>query len=232
MKVNNNTTVSAILHKNPTANKAKELAKSLVTDAIKTTISDEGKALNHKLNREGGLTAAESVLADRDAKKKDIEAKKERISDLMDKLSSDDLTDKDKSIITEEIEKLKKESTTNEDKLYALYDSKAVWEKRKDLSSGDASVALGVIDFYQKEIDKTKDIMDKESMDDSKNQLKAVQEWAQKDSEEKSHGSNAAAEEQSSEAEMNVDILTMKAKDTLFEEGDAINRFNTNIIKS
>ena len=216
MKVDNNTIVSAILHKNPTTNKAKELAESLVTDAVKTTISDEGKALNHKLNREGGLTATESVLADRDAKKKDIEAKKERISDLMDKLSSDDLTDKDKSIITEEIEKLKKESTTNEDKLYALYDSKAVWEKRKDLSSGDASVALGVIDFYQKEIDKTKDIMDKESMDDSKNQLKAMQERAQKDLDE----NNPPVEDHDkagAERLKQTDIITLKNKDNLLE---------------
>lgn len=216
MKVNHNTMVSAVLHKNPTTDKAKELAKSLVTDAVKTTISDEGKALNHKLNREGGLTATESILADRDAKKKDIEVKKERISDLMDKLSSDDLTDTDKNIITEEIEKLKKESTTNEDKLYALYDSKAVWEKRKDLSSGDASVALGVIDFYQKEIDKTKDIMDKESMDDSKNQLKVVQERAQKDSEE---NKPPVADHGKAEAEwlMKTDIITLKNKDNLLE---------------
>lgn len=216
MKVNNNTTVSAILHKNPMTNKAKGLAKSLVMDAVKTTISDEGKALNHKLNREGDLTATESVLADRDAKKKDIAAKKERISDLMDKLSSDDLTDKDKSIITDEIEKLRKESTTTEDKLYALYDSKAVWEKQKDSSSGDAAVALGVIDFYQKEIDKTKDILDKEARDDSKNQLKAVQERADKEAEEKK---TPVAESQDAGVETlrQADISTLKAENRLLE---------------
>lgn len=216
MKVNHNTMVSAVLHKNPTTGKAKELAKSLVTDAVKTTISDEGKALNHKLNREGGLTATESILADRDAKKKDIEVKKERISDLMDKLSSDDLTDKDKSIITDEIEKLRKESTTTEDKLYALYDSKAVWEKRKDSSSGDAAVALGVIDFYQKEIDKTKDILDKEARDDSKNQLKAVQERADKEAEEKK---TPVSESQDVGVETlrQADISTLKAENGLLE---------------
>ena len=103
MKVSNNTTVSPILHKNSTTNKAKDLAKSFVADAVKATISNEGKRLNKKISRDGDLTATESVLADRDAKKKDIAAKKERISDLMDKLSSDDLTDKDKSIITDGI---------------------------------------------------------------------------------------------------------------------------------
>lgn len=216
MKVHNNSTLSAVLPRNPAANNVKELVHSLGTDAVKTSISEEGKALNRKLNREGDLTAAESVLADRDAKKKDIAAKKERISDLMDKLSSDDLTDKDKNIITEEIEKLKKESTTNEDKLYALYDSKAVWEKRKDSSSGDAAVALGVIDFYQKEIDKTKDILDNEARDDSKNQLKAVQERADKEAEEKN---TPVAEPQDAGVETlrQADISTLKAENRLLE---------------
>lgn len=216
MKVNHNTMVSAVLHKNPTTDKAKELAKSLVTDAVKTTISDEGKALNHKLNREGGLTATESILADRDAKKKDIEVKKERISDLMDKLSSDDLTDKDKNIITEEIEKLKKESMTNEDKLYALYDSKAVWEKRKDNSSGDAAVVQKVIDFYKGEIDKTKDILDKEAVDDSKNRLKAAQERADK---EAADNKNPVAESKEAGGEKlrQVDISTLKAENSWLE---------------
>lgn len=214
MKVHNNSTLSAVLPRNPAANNVKELVHSLGKDAVKTSISEEGKALNRKLNRDGDLTATESVLADRDAKKKDIAAKKERISDLMDKLSSDDLTDKDKRIITDEIEKLRKESTTTEDKLYALYDSKAVWEKRKDLSGGDAFVALGVIDFYQKEIDKTKDIMDKEAMDDSKNQLKAVQERAQKDSEE---NKPPVADHGKAEWLKKTDIITLKNKDNLLE---------------
>ena len=216
MKVSNNTTVSPILHKNSTTNKAKDLAKSFVADAVKATISNEGKRLNKKISRDGDLTATESVLADRDAKKKDIAAKKERISDLMDKLSSDDLTDKDKSIITDEIEKLRKESTTTEDKLYALYDSKAVWEKQKDSSSGDAAVALGVIDFYQKEIDKTKDILDKEARDDSKNQLKAVQERADKEAEEKK---TPVAESQDAGVETlrQADISTLKAENRLLE---------------
>ena len=216
MKVNHNTMVSVVLHKKITTDKAKELAKSLVTDAVKTTISDEGKALNHKLNREGGLTATESILADRDAKKKDIEVKKERISDLMDKLSSDDLTDADKNIITEEIEKLKKESTTNEDKLYALYDSKAVWEKRKDNFSGDAAVVQKVIDFYKGEIDKTKDILDKEAVDDSKNRLKAAQERADK---EAADNKNPVAEPKGSGGEKlrQVDISTLKAENSWLE---------------
>lgn len=216
MKVNHNTMVSAVLHKKTTTDRAKELAKSLVTDAVKTTISDEGKALNHKLNREGGLTATESILADRDAKKKDIEVKKERISDLMDKLSSDDLTDTDKNIITEEIEKLKKESTTNEDKLYALYDSKAVWEKRKDNFSGDAAVVQKVIDFYKGEIDKTKDILDKEAVDDSKNRLKAAQERADK---EAADNKNPVAEPKGSGGEKlrQVDISTLKAENSWLE---------------
>ena len=216
MKVNHNTMVSVVLHKKTTTDKAKELAKSLVTDAVKTTISDEGKALNHKLNREGGLTATESILADRDAKKKDIEVKKERISDLMDKLSSDDLTDADKNIITEEIEKLKKESTTNEDKLYALYDSKAVWEKRKDNFSGDAAVVQKVIDFYKGEIDKTKDILDKEAVDDSKNRLKAAQERADK---EVADNKNPVADPKGSGGEKlrQVDISTLKAENSWLE---------------
>ena len=216
MKVHNNSTLSAVLPRNTAANNVKELVHSLGKDAVKTSISEEGKALNRKLNRDGDLTATESVLADRDAKKKDIAAKKERISDLMDKMSSDDLTDKDKSIITDEIEKLRKESTTTEDKLYALYDSKAVWEKRKDRSSGDAAVALGVIDFYQKEINKTKDILDKEARDDSKNQLKAVQERADKEAEEKN---TPVAESQDAGVETlrQADISTLKAENRLLE---------------
>ncbi|MBE6075466.1 MAG: hypothetical protein E7202_13300 [Selenomonas ruminantium] len=216
MKVHNNTTHSVVLPRKTAANNAKDLAKSLVADAVKATISDEGKRLNQKIYHDDGLPATESVLADRDAKKKDIAAKKERISDLMDKLSSDDLTDKDKSIITDEIEKLRKESTTTEDKLYALYDSKAVWEKRKDSSSGDAAVALGVIDFYQKEIDKTKDILDKEARDDSKNQLKAVQERADKEAEEKK---TPVAESQDVGVETlrQADISTLKAENGLLE---------------
>lgn len=216
MKVHNNTTHSVVLPRKTAANNAKDLAKSLVADAVKATISDEGKRLNQKIYHDDGLPATESVLADRDAKKKDIAAKKERISDLMDKLSSDDLTDKDKSIITDEIEKLRKESTTTEDKLYALYDSKAVWEKRKDSSSGDAAVSLGVIDFYQKEIDKTKDILDKEARDDSKNQLKAVQERADKEAEEKK---TPVAESQDVGVETlrQADISTLKAENGLLE---------------
>ncbi len=207
MKVHNNTTHSVVLPRKTAANNAKDLAKSLVADAVKATISDEGKRLNQKIYHDDGLPATESVLADRDAKKKDIAAKKERISDLM---------DKDKSIITDEIEKLRKESTTTEDKLYALYDSKAVWEKRKDSSSGDAAVALGVIDFYQKEIDKTKDILDKEARDDSKNQLKAVQERADKEAEEKK---TPVAESQDVGVETlrQADISTLKAENGLLE---------------
>lgn len=216
MKVHNNTTHSVVLPRKTAANNAKDLAKSLVADAVKATISDEGKRLNQKIYHDDGLPATESVLADRDAKKKDIAAKKERISDLMDKLSSDDLTDKDKSIITDEIEKLRKESTTTEDKLYALYDSKAVWEKWKDSFSGDAAVALGVIDFYQKEIDKTKDILDKEARDDSKNQLKAVQERADK---EAADNKNPVAEPKGSGGEKlrQVDISTLKAENSWLE---------------
>jgi len=216
MKVHNNTTHSVVLPRKTAANNAKDLAKSLVADAVKATISDEGKRLNQKIYHDDGLTATESVLADRDAKKKDIAAKKERISDLMDKLSSDDLTDKDKSIITDEIEKLRKESTTTEDKLYALYDSKAVWEKRKDSSSGDSAVALGVIDFYQIEIDKMKDILDKEARDDSKNQLKAVQERADKEAEEKKKPV-VSPKKVGVETLGQADIFTLKAEDSWLE---------------
>lgn len=139
---------------NKVDNRKRDEAKEFLSSAAEVLISKEGNLLSEanssvgkvcdgeRGEAESKLEAAKSELAEKKAKKK-------QVADIEEQIATDDtLTDKDKAVLQEQATQLKKESMTDEDKLYELYDKKYALEA----DSENGTVNYDLWNVYNSEI--------------------------------------------------------------------------------
>lgn len=122
-----------------------------VGEAVQVLISEEGKLLNQKEKKpEGKTSAAAGELMALDAEEKDRQEKLERIDELTEELENGNLSEEDKKVIGDEIEKLKEETKTKDDEI-------SEYQKKLSDLEKDGEVDSERCKFYRDEILRLKD---------------------------------------------------------------------------
>ena len=121
--------------------------EAILSRAAEVFISRRGAQLQKgDTDMDALLTPAELALA---ADQKEIDDKREKKSQAADieaRIRTDvTLSDKDKSVLQKQVDMLKKEGMTDEDRLAQLYRERGVWEKRSmsDTAAPDEKNAAG-----------------------------------------------------------------------------------------
>ena len=157
--------------------------EAILSRAAEVFISRRGAQLQKgDTDMDALLTPAELALA---ADQKEIDDKREKKSQAADieaRIRTDvTLSDKDKSVLQKQADKLKKEGMTDEDRLAQLYRERGVWEKRSmsDTAAPDEKIAAGsMIVHYDGRIDNLRRTMQEKETHKMHLRTQAIQERA------------------------------------------------------